>query len=70
VSCRETLCRVEVKHPGLQGHRELLEGLAHKIDWPGPSAILSQQNGPTEATTLAYLGRLGSAFPSLERKQP
>lgn len=67
VTCHETLCRAEVTHASIEGHRDLLSRLAKHIEWAGPSAILRHETASGEVKTLAYLGRVDAAFPSLAR---
>lgn len=66
VTCRQTLCRGEVRHASVEQHRELLGKLAESLHWPGPSAILLREGPGQQTTTLAYFGRPGSVFPALE----
>jgi hypothetical protein len=61
VTCRASLCRVEIAHAAEDAHAELIRTLTENPGlWEGPGSIAPGAESAGEATTLAFFGRPGS----------
>jgi hypothetical protein len=69
VDCRETLCRVVMKHASMDTYRQLVESTLGARDsglWNGGISSIVTEQSPTSVTTVTFIAREGMPVPAIE----
>jgi hypothetical protein len=63
VSCRSSLCRVELATPDLETYAKASQDITMSGKWPGPAVLSAKDEAKGDYAMVAYFGKQGQPLP-------